>query len=275
MELQHRSLFAHALIGAASLLVAGSSAAVPLDDWGARTIVSVADCPSFCTNFTFGPTGGGVNQASAFSSVSTFQGNAQASAELDPGAGLNVPILKGEGYSTLSGQGSAFSTAFAVEGYTYTGPGSKTFNLDITLTGSVVDSTPADNDTFIRAQVYIFEPEPFGFFSDLGTLIFEVGAQEIDSTTLTIFDEINAVRQGTLSFTLATGESVYLWALLDAEAQRDLSYADAFSTLGMGFQDDGGLVAASAIPEPATFSLVALGVLGLACRRRVGAGATS
>jgi len=263
-----RVAFCFSLSFAVALLLAPTAGAVPLTEWGTDTVTSAADCPSFCTNFTFGPSTGGENETSSQSDVNTFQGNAQASADLDPGAGLNVPILKGEAYSTQSGQGSAFSTAFAVEGYTYTGPGSKDFTLDILLTGSVSDPTPGDNDTFIRAQIYIFEPEPFAFIPDISTLVFEVGAVEIDSTVLTIAgNETNAVRQGSVSFTLATGESVYLWALLDAEAQRELGFADAFSTLALEFEDGGGLVAAS-VPEPTTAALLALGVLGLAWRRQ-------
>ena len=71
-----------------------------------------------------------------------------------------------------------------------------------------------------------------------------------------------------LSFDLSTGESIYLLALLESQAQREQSFADAFDTLSMEFEDGGGLLAQSTIPEPGTAGLVALGVLGLACRKR-------
>jgi hypothetical protein len=250
--------------------VPGSASA--LSEWGTQAVASRADCPSFCTNFTFGVSTGGQNQATATSSVdSPFQGTANALAELDTSPGLSVPVLKGEAFSNSGGLGSAFSTAFASEGYTYTGPGSMTFTLNITLTGSVSDPTPGDNDTFIQADVVIFAEENYLFIADLPTLIFEAGATPIDQLTLRLDPDVtDGTLLGSVSFTLSTGESVYLWANLDAEAQRDLSFADAFGTLTTTFQDDTGLVAASVVPEPGTAALLLIGALGLACpgRRR-------
>jgi hypothetical protein len=261
-----RLLSCFSLAASLGLLPAGAASALP--DWGTRTTVSTADCPSFCTNFDFGASTGGYNETLSEASVDTFRGNAQASAELDASPGLSVPILKAEAYSESPGQGSAFATAFAVEGYTYMGGGTGEFTLDITLTGSVFDPTPLDRDTFIQADIYIFEENPFAFIGDIPTLVFEVGAVEIDSTTLRLDPDVtNGVLNGSVSFSLEVGESVYLWANLDAEAQRDLGYADAFATLTTSFVDSTGLVASS-VPEPGTAALLALAGLALGVRRR-------
>ena len=66
-----------------ALMGAFLDAQAALVDWGTRAGTSVARCPSFCTDFTFGPTLGGVNEASSgISSVSNFRGSARASASL-------------------------------------------------------------------------------------------------------------------------------------------------------------------------------------------------
>ena len=254
-------------LGSALALLQASPAAA-LSEWGTQVITSSADCPSFCTSFTFGTSTGGFQDASGFSSVDTFRGNAQALAQLAAGTGLVVPTLQAEAYGEPLQSGSAFATAFGVEGYTYTGATAKTFTLDITLEGSVFDPTPLDGDTFIEAQIYVFEAASFSFSNDIPTLIFEIGAVPIDSTTLIIEDELNAVRQASFSFELQPGESIYLWANLDAEAQRESSYADAFSTLEFSWQNAEGLVTASVVPEPGTLSLMALGTVTLAGLRR-------
>ena len=92
----------------------------------------------------------------------------------------------------------------------------------------------------------------------------------LDSVTLEVrpadLDADDATRTGTLSFTLEPGEQIYLYALMDVEAEREMSFADAFSTLQAGFQDSTGLVAASQVPEPATGTLLGLGLLGMALR---------
>ncbi len=262
----------HFSLAVALLLILGlgsSASAVPLTEWGTTATTSTADCPSFCTNFTFGTSTGGFQQTTAGSTVSTVRGNAAAEASLDPSAGLAVPLLKAEAYSASAGLGSAFATAYAAEGYTYLGGGTGNFTLDITLSGSVSDPTPADGDTSITATVYVFQEENFFFGFDIATLIFEAGATEIDSTTLSISgNETGGVRNGSVSFSLAPGESVYLWTQLRAEAERDLSFADAFSTLTTSFQDGTGLSAASTIPEPTTALLLGVGLLGLGARRR-------
>ena len=239
-------------------------AAQALSEFGARAGASTATCPSFCTQVD-SMVDGGVGSLFAATDISDSRGDAAAEVTLDASSGLSMPVLKAEAYvtgPTIAGgvQSSAFGTAFGVEGYTYQGAGPKTFNLDVDLTGQVIDPTPADGDTDIRADIYIFAEQNFEFFSDLGTLIFEAGAQEITSTTLTLTAG-QTLAQDTLTFQLAPGESIYLWALLSADAERDLSSADAFSTVTTSFQDPGGLTSASGgVPEPSLLGLLALGI---------------
>ncbi|MFK7894609.1 MAG: PEP-CTERM sorting domain-containing protein [Myxococcota bacterium] len=235
-----------------------------LDAYGANASASVADCPSFCTNFNFAPIGGGQGITSDSASVSEARGNSAAFAALDLSSGLSMPLLRAEAFVLNSG-GGAFASAFAVEAYTYTGTGTQTFNLDIDLDGEIFDPTPADGETSIVADIYIFEEFGFQFISDLGTLLFESGATEVTSTRLEL--SATGTTSGSLSFDLAAGESIYLWTLLDVDAERDMSYADAFSTLTTNFQDNTGLVAASPIPEPGTAMLIGFGLAGLAARR--------
>ena len=255
-----------------ALFVSASASAAPLSEWGTEVTVSTANCPSFCTDFIFGPASGGQNQATASSTQDDSRGRAKGFVTMDPSSGLEMPVLKAEAYSLQSSQGSAFSTVFATEGYTYTGTGSKEFNLDIMLTASVSDPTPNDLDTFVEAKIYVFYAEDFAFTSDLASLIFEYGAEVVDSVEYSIRpddpDAADAMREDTFTFTLDSGDIVYLLVLMDAEAERELSFADAFSTLETTFQDPDGLVAASSIPEPGTASLLALGLASLSAVRR-------
>ena len=250
-----------------------------LTEWGTEAFTSVADCPSFCTNFNFGPGQSNPEQTSASDSVSEFRGSADAEANL--AGGLAIPVLKARGNANPSMKG-ALATAFGSQGYTYNGANT-TLTLDVTLTGSLVDpdATPRAG---IRATVAIFQTTNYFFLSDIGTLILEGGAipvQQVNALGDAILDlqlldtgSINETQS--LIFDASDGDQFYIWALLDAEAVSSSTAAgsaDAFNTLTMSFADPTGLTPASnAVPAPATSSLLLCGLLAWAVggRRRHG-----
>lgn len=234
-------------------------------EWGVSASTSTANCPSFCTSFAFGGFDGGLNETSATSSIANLQGTGEARATLDASSGISMPALRAAASSLSSSLGSGFGDAFAVEGYSYVGEGPTIFTIDVSLTGTVVDATPVDLDTSIDARVVVFQENPFFFSSDYGSLVFELGAVPIDETQLSLTGSATSVASS-LTFTVNPGESFYVWATLGADAERDLSSADALNTLTMAFQDSTGLTAAS-VPEPGASAMLGAGVLLLAARR--------
>ena len=248
---------------AASSFVASPSSA--LTEWGTGAFTWTMDCPSFCTNFSASPGGMYLNQDLATAFHSDSRGHATGEASL-PISGIAVPQVRADAVST-GGLGSAEADVFAVEGYTYTGPGSQSFTLNIQLSGNVSDPTPGDLETYLRAQVYVFEEAGFDFLAASGdpeNAIIE-GATAIDFSDITMYT--SGTTPGQVNFTLTSGQSVYVFARLHAIVERDAGIADGYNTLTMSFEDPTGLVAASPIPEPGTASLLGFGLAALARRR--------
>ena len=253
-----------------------SAAEAALIHWGAQAGTSVADCPSFCTSFNFGPTLGGENVANTgISSVSEFRGVARASASLT--GGLSTPLLKAESAANPNTNG-AFATAFGIQGYTYNGAG-ETLTLDIALDGVVYDPEMDPFDTRAYLEVVLYAPDPFGFFLDRGTLDFEVGATPLsqpDNSEASVFLQLDYTNttndSGQISIEVATGDEFYIWAFLRAESESGLAAtsADAFNTGSMSFVGNPELTAASAavVPLPAAVWLFGSGMLGLIGRAR-------
>ena len=245
--------------------------AAVLNQWGAEAATSVADCPSYCTNFNFGPTLGGEGiTSSGTSSVSQSRGSAMASAQLT--GGLNTPVLKAESNANPSFKG-AFARAFAVQGYTYNGAG-ETLTLDINLDGLVNDPETDPSDTNVSLEIVLYQPSPFGFYFDRGTLDYEIGATPLtqpDSSEASAQLQLNYLNplndSGQISVDVATGDEFYIWALLRAKSQSGLNAtsADAFNTGTMTFRGNPDLVAASisAVPVPAAVWLFGTGLIGL------------
>jgi len=249
---------------AGSLVLTAPAWAVPLTEWGTTAQVSTANCPSFCTNVAFGPASGGALQSSAATSISDTKGSAAAAAALDPASGIQTPLLRAEAFSG-GGLGSAFGTAFGVEGYTNTSGTPRSYTLNILLDGLVGDLGTGNGK--LTADLIAWQVTNFFFSSDRATLLFEAGATILDETQLLIDLSATTSASGSISFTLAPGESVYVWALLEADARRDLSSADAFSTLTTSFSDPTGLVAAS-LPEPNALALLGCAAWVLTRERR-------
>jgi MprA protease rhombosortase-interaction domain-containing protein len=254
-------------VGALGLFASPSSA---LSEWGTGAFTWTMECASGCTNFSNAPGGMYQNEvlADAFHGDSRGHATAEASFPSVLNPGLPVPQVRAEAAST-GGINSADADAFGVEGYTYTGPGSQTFTLNITLTGTVSDPTPADLDTFLHAQVYVFEEAGFDFqaaSADPENAIIE-GATAIDFFDQTVYTSGTTV--GSVDVTLTSGQSVYVFARLRAYVERDGGFADGYNTLTMSFADPTGLLAASPVPEPSAGLLVAAGLIGFASRRRM------
>ena len=264
---------------AAAVFVPTFSAQAALVDWGTQAGSAVADCPSFCTNFTFGGTVGGVGVAdSGESSVATSKGSARAAAAL--AGGLNTPILKAEGFANAGFDGG-FGTAFAVQGYTYNGPG-ETLTLDVTLDAIVSDPEMDAGETNSSLEVVFYSADNFFFTDSRGTLDFEFGAMPLmqpasagggeASIELQVDHTTASTVTGQIQVDVVMGQEFYLWALLRSEAESGAAAtsADSFNTGTMAFQGSPNLTPAGGapIPVPAAFWLMSGALAFLARTRR-------
>ncbi len=257
------------LIGAA----AATNVEAALVSWGAQAGTSVANCPSFCTSFNFGPTVGGMNFFdSGLSSVVEPRGNADARATLS--GGFSTPVLKARSAADAGFRG-AFGTAFAVQGYTYNGAG-ETLTLDVDLDGLVTDPESDASDTSAELEVVLYASNPFDFISDRGTLDFELGATPLEHSgggpaaiTLQLDFSNPSHAQGQISIDVNPGDEFYLWAFLRAESQSGAAATsvEAFNTGTMNFLGNPNLVAAS-VPVPAALWLFGSGVVAMCSLRR-------
>ena len=251
------------------LMIAANSSHAALEEWGATSSTSLADCPSFCTNFTFGPSLGGPGiTTTGISEITGFRGHARASASLT--GELSSPLLKAEAFANPNSHG-AFATAFAVQAYTYAGPG-ETIVIDVMLDGLVNDPENDSSDTSAYMEVVLYRPENFLFISDRGTLELEAGAMpylqpDLSPAAVSLrLDHLNPIADsGQISVDASNGDEFYLWSFLRADATAGLSAtsADAFNTGTISFSGDPALIATAPVPIPATIWLFGGALLGL------------
>lgn len=237
--------------------------------YGAETSVSTFYAPSY-TDLNSDHDGGQGFTASE-SSISDDRGEAQANSTL----GL-APVLKAKAYHTDDGLNGARGTAWAIEGYTYTGSSTQNLSLAVDLTGSIYN--PLDNKTWLLAAVYVCNAANFVYCTDLGKLFLEYEATLINgkfgeagaSGLYLGFNETvtNGSDSGNIDFDVDPGQQFYVWAYLHAQAEYDQSLADAYSTLTLEFDTTTNLTAQSTVPIPGAVWLLGSGLLGLVAVRR-------
>lgn len=246
-----------------------ASAMVVATNWGAETSASTFFAPSYYTDFD-GNYDGGMGSVMASSTFSDHRGNAAAYAAL----GL-APQLKARA-EHIAGTNGAWGQALAIEEFTYSGSSAATLQLDVSLTGSVLDPY-SSNDVWVRAQVYAFKAENFYYSWDPGTLFYEMGATLMEgepgaagASELYLEFEGNTI-DGSLTdsivFDVDPGETFFVWARLLTSAVWNGTEADAYNTLDLSFTDTDNLTAGS-VPVPGTFLLLFSGLVGLASIRR-------
>ncbi|WDE00180.1 PEP-CTERM sorting domain-containing protein [Thalassomonas actiniarum] len=236
-----------------------------MTDYGAYAAgYTASNCSSACTTANGGDiintNDGGLSSGSAYVSEVSY-GYSQAYAALDGASYL--PTLKVEASSDEQKGGNA--EAFAMQHYSYTGTEATTIDLDINLHGSVgINNNDGYSNNSLRADVAVFIGDSLEWSTDIATLYYELASgMEKDKTTLYINSGNDVNNLDSLSFDLQPGESFFVVASMRAKSRN--GYADAWNTLSLNFEDDNGLVAASAgivpvdVPEPTS-----LGMLGLA-----------
>ena len=232
--------------------------------YGAYAGTSTAsNCPSYCTSSNGGEfaydSAGGELIDSAYATEITY-GNTQAYAALNGSSYL--PTLKVQ--TSADYRKGSGAHAYAMQSYSYTGSDATTIDLDLNLHGSVGDNSGnqyASNT--LRADIAVFIGDSLEWSTDLATLYYEIAyGMEKDMTSLFINDGNDVNEGGNLSFDLEPGQHFFIVASMEANSKN--GFVDAWNTLSLNFEDDTGLVAASAgnvpvdVPEPASLGIFAL-----------------
>ena len=266
-------LFANAVASLTVCLAATPSHAMVLDLAGFGTQVSAStagNCPSFCTGNQFATSQDGGSAVAAAATAESTYGTARGSAAFAEGNSY-LPVLKAYGSSAVGRRAGVSS--FASQQFSYSGA-ARTVDLKIDLTGTLVSSLSGYASNSINANIAIVMAESIPWFPSFSTLIFEAIPQGVVAIgNVSITDPALSFATSTLSFSLNPGDSFFVVAQLDVNAQNGI--ANAENTLVMSFDAataaSGGLQAAlTAVPELGTAWLAGLGLLALALvgRRR-------
>lgn len=241
--------------------------AVIVNGYGAYASTSTAsNCPSFCTtagggDFQYDSDGGEFSNTASSEESSYALGRAQSGLT----AATYLPELRVLASADL-GRGG-FATAFAVQGFTYSGAASTTITLDITLDGSITDNPTGYTNNTLRADVAVLLGSTLDWYADFGTLVYEVaGATTTRAGVESLFLSNPGLNQSTtdvITFDINPGDDFYVVASMGATGKNGI--ADAWNTLTLSFEDDTGLAAASIsnVPVPAALWLFGSGLLGL------------
>ncbi len=250
------------LIGALILFLGATTSVTNAiaDQSGAETYTRTFDAPSFRTNYD-STVDGGQGSVLAHSTITDDRGSAEAYATL----GLD-PILKVKAEHLGIPLKGAIATAWAIQGYTYTGSTTESFTLNPELTGSV--NNPAESSGIgLFAEICIYGVDSFEHYTDRGSLG-EIGAELIHDTAETFLSitetTTDGSKSGSIVFDLDPGQSFYLWAELNAIAINSSSSADAYNTLNLTFDDTTNLeLGATVVPIPGAIWLLGSGLVGL------------
>ena len=257
------------LLGTALLATAFSmnSSAAITTGWGVEASTSTAsNCPSYCTTAgggDFAYDSMGAEFSTSASAEENSYGHAKAYASL---AGSSyLPTLKIETSANVGKGGSA--TAFAAQGFTYTGADSSTITLDINLHGSVgSEQNGSYSSNSLRGDVAVFIGSGLEWYPSFATLVYEIayGAPVTEAGLESLFiSSGNDVNTGTsISFDLNAGDTFYVISSMGASSKN--GFVDGWNTMTMSFDDDSQLQAVSQVPVPAAAWLFGSALLGLA-----------
>jgi hypothetical protein len=158
----------------------------------------------------------------------------------------------------------ANAVAVGVQGYRNNSGAIINTTLSLDLSATITGG----ND--IGASVYLFKTAGFEYYADSGTILFEssselwdgvepfannLGPEGFDIDIKNFSGTVD--EQRTFDFSIAPGESFYVWARLETEADNP-GVADAYSTLTATLSNTEGL-APALVPEPDVALLFLIG----------------
>jgi hypothetical protein len=268
---------------AASIALHGAAHAV-LISAGTAESVTIRDCISYQTpcdglSAPLVQNYGGFPGAFSSSASATIASHGSATGSVALSGTVGAPILHASAFSNVGARTNTNSVA--LQRYTYEGdaPTTRTFGGALTYAQSI-------NGVFSNVGVGSGVNAVIGVFT-LGVDEIEAGDDAV-SNFLTLFNvsalpgytslgleqfvdtESNLAGSALLdvTVTLNPGDTVWVWARLQTPAPNG-SWVDASHTLVTAWDDPTSLVpAAVAVPEPASFGLMALACGGLLLARR-------
>ena len=203
-----------------------------------------------------------------------------ASATIDNGTALGFasatfqgdvfsPLLQSRAESPFGDVTAGDGIATAVQGYAHTGATGQDFSIQVSLTGTIDESSPGSEGSIeCRAAVYRYPNAPFG--TNYSSFIFEEvasGGELLANEQLFLTTNIDLSSE-TLDFTLNPGDEVYVWMQLETKSERG-AIVNALNTFSMTFTaGDTANLQATVVPEPNSMALfwTSLTVLGFGAR---------